>query len=170
MKLFRMRAARFLLPCLLAVGCCMLPSAAKAEGRCPPGMYETGSQDFIGCAPIPGYDQGGDDGGDDDSSSRSPTIYSRPIQPSYMAAVTHIHTSSFGFAAHWTADSANKRALAACQAAMGKGCVIADTVYGYGPFGVMDRCDGSALDQIRCRCSQRHAKIETVSGACTAVS
>ncbi len=94
---------------------------------------------FIACAPIPGYDQGGDGGGDDDSSSsRVPTIPSTPIQPSYMAAVTHIDTSSYWVSrAHWTADSANKRALAACKAAMGDGCVLNETVYGYGPFGVM---------------------------------
>lgn len=34
-----------------------------AEGRCPPGMFETGSRDYIGCAPIPGY--GGDTGVDE---------------------------------------------------------------------------------------------------------
>lgn len=32
-----------------------VPESGRAEGRCPPGMFETGSQDFIGCAPIPGY-------------------------------------------------------------------------------------------------------------------
>ncbi len=62
----------------------------------------------------------------------------RRIQPSYMAAVTHIDTSSYWVSrAHWTADSANKRALAACKAAMGDGCVLNETVYGYGTFGVM---------------------------------
>lgn len=30
----------------------------SAEGRCPSGMFETGSRDFIGCAPIPGYGEG----------------------------------------------------------------------------------------------------------------
>lgn len=29
-----------------------------AEGRCPPGMFETGSRDFVACAPIPGYGEG----------------------------------------------------------------------------------------------------------------
>ena len=135
---FRITAARLLLPCVLAVGYCLLPNAASAEGRCPPGMFETGSRDYIACAPIPNYDQGGDDGGDDSSSSRVPTIPSTPIQPSYMAAVTHIDTSSYWVSrAHWTADSANERALAACKAAMGDGCVLNETVYGYGPFGVM---------------------------------
>ena len=35
-----------------------LPLTTFAEGRCPPGMFETGSRDFIGCAAIPGYGQG----------------------------------------------------------------------------------------------------------------
>lgn len=35
-----------------------LPISALAEGRCPPGMFETGSRDFVGCAPIPGYGEG----------------------------------------------------------------------------------------------------------------
>lgn len=136
MTLFQMWAARFVLPCLLAIAYCVFPNAAWA---CPPGMYETGSRDFIGCAPIPGYDQGGYDG-DDESRSTSQTgaTYSTPTQPSYMAAVTHIDTSSYWVSrGHWTADSANKRALAACKAAMGEGCVLNETVYGYGTFGVM---------------------------------
>lgn len=132
-----MRAPRFLLTCLLAMAYCLFPNAASAEGRCPPGMFETGSQDFIGCAPIPGYGESEQDGGDESSSSAA-TVYSAPIQPSYMAAVTHIDTSSFWVSrAHRTADAANKRALAGCKAAMGEGCVLNETVYGYGPFGVM---------------------------------
>ena len=35
-----------------------LPVTVLAEGRCPAGMFETGSRDFIGCAPIPGYGEG----------------------------------------------------------------------------------------------------------------
>lgn len=34
---------------------------AAAEGRCPPGMFETGSRDYIACAPLPGYGQGNSD-------------------------------------------------------------------------------------------------------------
>ena len=136
MTIIRVWAARFLLPCLLAIGYCLLPSAAWG---CPPGMFQTGSRDFIACAPIPGYNQGGDSSGDESkSTSQTGATYTRPIQPSYMAAVTHIDTSSYWVSrAHWTADSANKRALAACKAAMGDGCVLNETVYGYGPFGVM---------------------------------
>lgn len=137
MTLFRISGARFLLPCLLAVGFCLLPNAAWAS--CPPGMFQTGSRDFIACAPIPGYNQGGDDGGDESqSTSQTYNVPVRPIQPSYMAAVTHIDTSSYWVTrAHWTADSANNRALAACKAAMGEGCVLNETIYGYGTFGVM---------------------------------
>lgn len=29
-----------------------------AEGRCPAGMFETGSRDYLACAPIPGYGLG----------------------------------------------------------------------------------------------------------------
>lgn len=43
---------------LLLAAIALLPIMALAEGRCPPGMFETGSRDFIGCAPIPGYGGG----------------------------------------------------------------------------------------------------------------
>lgn len=46
---------RFLLPCFLALTFCLRPDAASAEGRCPPGMFETGSRDFIACSAIPVY-------------------------------------------------------------------------------------------------------------------
>jgi hypothetical protein len=38
---------------LLAVSV-MLPFAAGAEGRCPPGSYPAGGQGVGGCAPHPG--------------------------------------------------------------------------------------------------------------------
>ncbi|WP_082576463.1 DUF4189 domain-containing protein [Lysobacter sp. Root604] len=38
-----------------------LPLSGFAEGRCPAGMFETGSRDFIACAPIPGYGEGGEE-------------------------------------------------------------------------------------------------------------
>lgn len=46
---------------IMVVTAILLPSAATsafAEGRCPPGMFKTGSGDFIGCAPNPGYGEG----------------------------------------------------------------------------------------------------------------
>ena len=60
------------------------------------------------------------------------------IQPSYMAAATHIDTSSYWVTrGSRTAAAANKRALAGCTAVMGEGCEIAETVYGFGPLGVV---------------------------------
>lgn len=123
-----------------------LPSAAQAQYPCGNGpgpgevvVGQTGGGP--GHAPIllcqyVGGGEGSD--GESKSTSQTATINSTPIQPSYMAAVTHIDTSAYWVSrAHWTADSAKKRALAACTAAMGDGCVVTETVYGYGPFGVM---------------------------------
>lgn len=42
----------------------VMPSVSFAEGRCPPGMFETGSRDYLACAPIPGYGQDNDNGSD----------------------------------------------------------------------------------------------------------
>ena len=53
-------SARYWLSAIASL--CLLSNAAMAEGRCPPSMFETGSRDYIACAPIPGYDQ--DDSGE----------------------------------------------------------------------------------------------------------
>lgn len=65
-----MVAVRYLVLSLLL----LVLGTAAAEGRCPPGMYETGSRDYIACAPIPGYDQ--DDSGEDSTPSK-PMIWER---------------------------------------------------------------------------------------------
>lgn len=60
----RRQAARIAIAVLLT-GLVFLgfPLSGSAEGRCPPGMFETGSRDFIACAPIPGYgEQQGEEG------------------------------------------------------------------------------------------------------------
>lgn len=124
---FRITSARFLLPCFLAVGYCLLPNAASAEGRCPPGMFETGSRDFIGCAPIPGYDQGGNDGGDDAGTTPAPPT--RPSKPGFMVAVYHADTGSvWTSAGNQTVEGARQHALGACNAATGGGCYVAETL------------------------------------------
>ncbi|MBJ7440500.1 MAG: hypothetical protein JHD35_15940 [Sphingopyxis sp.] len=132
---FCISAARFLLPCLLAVGYCLLPNVAWAEGRCPPGMFETGSRDFIGCAPIPNYDQGGDDGGDDSGSTPSrPHI---PMKPGYMAAAHHADTSSVWITVgHRSLDAAKKGALDGCNRATRGGCTIAEAFDSWGSITV----------------------------------
>ncbi len=78
--------------------------------------------------------ESGDESSDGPSRPAAPPV---EIQPSYMAAATHIDTSEYWVSrGHWTAEAANKRVMEACTVDMGKGCTIADTVYGYGPLGV----------------------------------
>lgn len=51
---------------------------ARAEGgTCPPGFYPAGGIGFVGCAPIPGYDSGGDYGYGDDYGN---VEYEGPIE------------------------------------------------------------------------------------------
>lgn len=134
MTVFRMWAA---LGTILPVALILFGAVpAKAEGQCPPGYFQTGGRDYIACAPM-GPISGGDEGSEGEESSRpwTPPI---EIQPSYMAAATHIDTS-----AYWvtrgarTSAGANKRALAGCTAVMGEGCEIAETVFGFGPLGIV---------------------------------
>ncbi len=120
---------------------CTLSSPAQAQYPCSgPGPGEVvvgqtpGSQahaPMLLCQYV-----GGDEGaGDEPSRPWTPPV---EIQPSYMAAATHIDTSAYWVSrAHWTAEAANKRVLDACTAAMGAGCVISDTIYGYGPMGII---------------------------------
>lgn len=46
---------------------------AFAEGRCPPGMFESDSRDYTACAPIP-YGQGNNDSAED-SPPPIPTVW-----------------------------------------------------------------------------------------------
>ncbi len=62
------------LRCLVLSLLLLVLGTAAAQGRCPPRMYETGSRDYIGCAPIPGYNQSNSDSGED-SSSPIPTVW-----------------------------------------------------------------------------------------------
>ncbi len=128
-------AARSLLPCVLTIAFCLLPNAANAEGRCPPGMFETGSRDYLACAPIPGYGQQGDEGSEPEQEVR-PVL--APMVSSYMAAAHHIDTSAVWITnAHWSAKAANKRVMDACAAAMGNGCVLGATIYDVGHVAVV---------------------------------
>lgn len=126
MKLFRTSTARFLLPCLLAIAFCWFPNAASAEGRCPPGMFETGSRDFIACAPIPGYGQSSDEGDyDSGPSSQGPT--GPQYAESSMATAVHLDSSSvWGTAGHRSVEAAKARVMDACAAAMGEGCIYSE--------------------------------------------
>ncbi len=113
-------AVHFLLPCVLAVAFCFLLTTASAEGRCPPGMFETGSRDYLASAPIPGYGQSSDEVGDEPSRPRLPPV---EVQPSYMVAARHVDTGSLWISVgHRTLDYAKRHVLMACNTATRGGC------------------------------------------------
>ncbi len=170
MKLFRICPARFLLPCLLAVAFCLLPNAASAEGRCPPGMFETGSRDFIACAPIPGYgQQGGEDGPGPDESPFRKAAPIRPSKPGFTAMAYHVDTASvWTSVGHHSLNAAKKRVLSDCDAATGGGCYIAEVLERAGGIYVTEdamgqlwvKADANDKDARRFNASQWNPSIE----------
>lgn len=89
-----------------------LPEAAWAEGRCPAGMFETGSRDYIGCAPILGYGQGSSNDGED-SPPPIPMIWAKR----WGAFAGESSGSGFGAVNRFNSEAAAKQAaLAQCQA------------------------------------------------------
>jgi len=92
-------------------------------------MFETGSHDYIGCAPIPGYyDEGS---GDDDSYSDVSSSRNSQYADSSMATATHVDTSAvWATAGHRSRESAKKRVMDACAVAMGEGCVYSEALVG----------------------------------------
>lgn len=143
--------ARLLFPCLLALFFAGAPYPASAEGRCPPGMFETGSQDFIACAPIPNYNPGSaEDGNESKSTSQTSGITKTPIQPSYMAAAQHTDTGSLWVTVgHRTLDRARQHVLNACNAATGGGCFVSDTHFGVGELHVAEDAMGQLWTKIQ---------------------
>ena len=90
---------------LLAIILCMFSTVALAEGRCPPGMFETGSRDYIGCAPIPGYGQ--DNGqGDEGSAPPIPTVW----ETRWGASATESKGGGFGAVSGFKSESAAAQA------------------------------------------------------------
>jgi len=85
---------------------CLLPDAASAEHRCPPGMFETGSRDFIACAPIPGYGiSSPEDYYNSGPSSQGPS--GPQYADSSVATAVHIDSSpGCGTAGHRSVDAA----------------------------------------------------------------
>jgi len=82
-----------------------------AEGRCPPGMFETGSRDYLACAPIPGYGQGDSDTGQD-SQPPIPTIW----ETRWGAIVTESKGGGFGAVNGFKSEvAASGAALEQCQ-------------------------------------------------------
>jgi len=138
---------RFLLPCFIALTFCLLPDAASAEGRCPPGMFETVSRDFLACAPIPGYGESSQERGDEPSRPQLPPV---EIQPSYMAAARDVDTGSLWVSVgHRTLDSAKLHVLKACNAATRGGCYVSDTHFGVGKLYVAEDAMGQLWTKIQ---------------------
>lgn len=120
---------------------CSLPSAAHAQYPCGngPGPGEVvvgqtpGSQahaPVLLCRHV-----GGEEGAAPEQEVR-PVL--APMVPSYMAAAYHMDTSAVWMTnAHWSADSATRRAMSACAAAMGDGCILGATVYDVGHIAVV---------------------------------
>ncbi|WP_287940397.1 DUF4189 domain-containing protein [Sphingopyxis sp.] len=94
--------------------------AAHAEGGCPDGFFPIGggTGGWQGCAPIPGYDDGGRE-----EEPRQPT---RSAYDNYYAAAWHRDSSwAWLVTGYSNRTRADRAALAACNAAMGSGCTTA---------------------------------------------
>lgn len=97
---------------LLAVLLCLLSSVVLAEGRCPPGMFETGSRDYLACAPIPGYEQGNNS----DSSEYTPPPIPTVWETRWGAFATESNGGGFGAVNGFKSEPAAKQAaLQQCQ-------------------------------------------------------
>ncbi len=118
-----------------------LPSAAQAQYPCGngpgPGEVVVGQTPGSSAhAPVLLCQYvGGEDGAEPEQEVR-PVL--APMVPSYMAAAYHMDTSAVWITnAHWSADAANKRAMGACAAVMGDGCILGATVYDVGHVAVV---------------------------------
>ena len=97
--------------CLQYILLLFTPMVVMAEGRCPSGMFETGSRDYLACAPIPGYGQGSDNGYDD--SPPVPMVWAKR----WGAFAGESNGSGFGAVNGSGSESAAKQAaLSQCQA------------------------------------------------------
>jgi len=96
----------------LAIVLCFLSSEVLAEGRCPAGMFETGSRDYLACAPIPGYGQGNDGDNPEDAPPPIPTVW----ESRWGAFSTESNGSGFGAVNGFKSEHAAKQAaVQQCQ-------------------------------------------------------
>jgi hypothetical protein len=96
----------------------MATNTAWAEGACPPGMFQTVRRDYIGCAPIPGYNHG--------SRQNQPSKPAAPPAPvpvpmvwesRWGAIATENHGSGFGAVTGLkTQQQAEREAFSKCKA------------------------------------------------------
>jgi Domain of unknown function (DUF4189) len=106
----------------------MYGSAAKAEGRCPPGYFPIGDQSVQGCAPIPGYERPSprpNPGPRLPPPEKPKYGYGKEYGNSYIAIVRHPKaTDIWATWNHRTEQKAMQTALNACTQTMKTGCVI----------------------------------------------
>lgn len=89
-----------------------MPVIVIAEGRCPAGMFETGSRDYLACAPIPGYYDSGS-GNDDSGPPPKPMVWERR----WGAIAREIGGGSLiGVNGFKSEAAAKQAAIARCQA------------------------------------------------------
>ena len=141
-KALRKHAISFSI-CAIFIALFVTPtSPAYAQYVCPNGAGPGEKQ--IGMTGVPPVqypvcvrvDAGAVESEEDDSGSKWPG-YS-PIAASFMALAYHSDTSSvWESSAHMTAESAERRVLDACAAAMGEGCALGATVKGVGHIAVV---------------------------------
>lgn len=88
-----------------------MPQVISAEGRCPAGMFETGSRDYLACAPIPRYDDNAA-GSDDSGPPPAPKVWERR----WGAIAREIGGGSLAGVNGFTTEAAAKQAaISQCQ-------------------------------------------------------
>ncbi|MFK3844250.1 DUF4189 domain-containing protein [Stenotrophomonas sp. NPDC078853] len=109
---------KFALVVLLAVPA-MLPFAAGAEGRCPPGQYPVGGQGVGGCAPIPGR------GNAQPAQQQAPPPPPVWLHTRYGAIAMSPSTSAAGVSAEQTSsEAAAAVAMKDCQREGAQDCAV----------------------------------------------
>lgn len=124
-------ACALILLCLFFAASALVPLKAGAEGGCPTGQYPIGGGQggWTGCAPIPGYGEGGGSGG-----AGGGVVY---IPQRWVSVVRHpAATDVFAVSRAETSGEAEQKALDLCYSMMGDGCEIAAT-YGDGSVAVV---------------------------------
>ena len=79
----------------------LTPEVLFAEGRCPSGMFETSSRDYIACAPLPGYGQG-----NNDSVNHSPPPIPTVWETRWGAIATEFNGGGFGAVTNLRSETA----------------------------------------------------------------
>lgn len=95
----------FLRHWLLVVVLLLVSDLTSAEGRCPPGMFETSSRDYIACAPLPSYGQG-----NNDSVDRSPPPIPTVWETRWGAIATEFNGGGFGAVTDFRSEAAATQA------------------------------------------------------------